>query len=119
MAQIIEIENTWQGAKFCCPACGKAVFTEDGVPTDTPCEHVLFSWINEVGDYYNPCSDIVKLLQKSEEEDEFMPSPYDEEFQDSLPETAVLFALSEHGIACGPVCTTIIHAITFPSDESI
>lgn len=117
MAQIIEIENYWQGTKFCCPACGKEVFTEDGGPALKPCEHVLFSWISEVGEIYNPSAQVQRLMDESEARDEMPPSPYDDELVDALPDNAVLFALTEHGMACGPVSLTVVHAINFPQHD--
>jgi hypothetical protein len=85
MAQYITIQNFWESPKFHCPVCGAEVFTENGEPTDKPCEHVLFSWIDQVGDFLSRC-----------------------------PDTAVLFAMESSGMACGPVSLTVIHAIKFP-----
>jgi hypothetical protein len=58
MGQYVEIESCWDSASFHCPVCGRVVFTEDGDAMQNPCEHVLFSWINQVGEYYNPAADM-------------------------------------------------------------
>jgi hypothetical protein len=116
MAQYITIENNWQGAAFYCPACGKPVFTERGEPTNKPCPHLLFSWINEIDEFYN-ADDIRDFLERNEKS-EMRLAPWDEEFLESLPEAAVLFGFELHGMACGPVCTTVVHAIRFPSPEN-
>lgn len=110
MAQYITIQNFWESPKFHCPVCGAEVFTENGEPTDKPCEHVLFSWIDQVGDFYNAADEVNGLL----EDDENWFSPSDEEFLSRCPDTAVLFALESSGMACGPVSLTVIHAIKFP-----
>ena len=117
MAQYIEITNVWGGVSFCCPVCGAEVFTESGEPTHTPCDHVLFSWIDAVGDYYNAAPELRQLLQRSEENDELEPSPSDNDFTELFPDNVILFALTEHGIACGPVSTTVVHGIRFPFAE--
>ncbi len=114
MAQYIEIEDAWRTTKFCCPACGQEVCSEDGEFADKPCEHVLFSWINEVGEYYNPCPEIQRMVEESERTDELESCPFDEEFQQLFPDNAILFAFTSHGMACGPVSTTVVHGIRFP-----
>jgi hypothetical protein len=116
VAQYITIENNWQRAVFHCPACGKPVFTERGEPTNKPCSHLLFSWINEIGEFYNAAAEIGDFLKDNEKSDMRL-TPWDEEFLVNLPETAVLFGFELHGMACGPVCTTVVHAIKFPSAE--
>jgi hypothetical protein len=75
---------------------------------------VFFSWIDAVGEYYNPSSEIQRMVEECEEADEFEPSPCDDGFLQKLPDNAVLFALTEHGMACGPVSTTVVHGIKFP-----
>lgn len=117
MAQYVEIENVWYGTKYCCPVCGAIVFTSNGEPTADPCEHVLFSWIDAVSDFYNPAPEIERLAQQAEQADECGPIPSDDIFLESLPDNEVLFAFTDHGIACGPVSTTVIHGIRFPVDE--
>jgi hypothetical protein len=110
MAQFVTIQNNWDSAKFHCPACGAEVFTGDGEATDKPCEHVLFSWIDAVGDFYNAAEALKELL----EDEDSWSYPSDEEFLSRCPDTAVLFALEHSGMACGPVSLTAIHAIEFP-----
>jgi hypothetical protein len=117
MAQYITIENNWQGAAFHCPACGNPVFTERGEPTNKPCSHLLFSWINEIGEFHNVADEIGDSLE-GHEKNELRLAPWDDEFLESLPETAVLFGFELHGMACGPVSTTVVHAIRFPSPEN-
>lgn len=110
MGQYVEIESCWDSASFHCPVCGRVVFTEDGDATQNPCEHVLFSWINQVGEYYNPATDMQTLLG----DQDAMLSPWDDEFLERCPESAVLFGFTSHGMACGPVSLTIVHGIRFP-----
>lgn len=110
MSQYVTIQNYSGSPKFHCPACGAEVFTEDGEHTKKPCEHVLFSWIDQVGEFYNTADEIRDLV----EDDESWFCPSDEEFLTRCPGTAVLFALESSGMACGPVSLTVIHAIKFP-----
>ena len=52
MAQLVEINGVWSGATLHCPICGQPVFI-NGEPAPECCSHVMFSWIDMVGDYYN------------------------------------------------------------------
>ncbi len=117
MTQIVNIDNYWQGLKFCCPACGSEVFTANGEPAAEPCEHVVFSWIGDADEFYNPSQQVERMITKAGKSDEFYPSPYEEDFQQTLPDNTVMFALTEHGMACGPVSWTVVHAIEFPEAE--
>lgn len=117
MAQYITIENNWQGAAFHCPACGELVFTERGEPTNKPCSHLLFSWISEIGEFHNAADEIGAFLE-SDEMSKMSLAPWDEGFLEKLAETAVVFGFELHGMACGPVCTTVVHAIKFPSPQN-
>jgi hypothetical protein len=110
MSQYVEIESCWDSCTFHCPVCGRVVFTEEGNPTTQPCEHVLFSWINQVGEYYNPAPDMRALL----EEEDPAPLPCDSDFLERCPDSAVLFGFHSQGMACGPVSLTIVHGIRFP-----
>ena len=110
MGKYVSIQQEWQSPKFHCPACGAEVFTENGEPADKPCEHVLFSWIDQVGDFYNTAEEVGELI----EDDENWFSLSTEDFLSRCPETAVLFALEVSGMACGPVRLTVVHAIKFP-----
>ncbi len=119
MAQLVEFDNLWNGTEFHCPACGAEIYTADGEPTSSPCPHLMFSWLDAVGEYDNPSSDIKSLLKQLSDADDYgyEPCPHDDELLDALPDDAVLFALTQHGMACGPVSSTIIHAVRFPYRE--
>ena len=117
MTQIVNIDNYWQGLKFCCPACGCEVFTDNGEPATEPCEHLVFSWIGDADEFYNPSQRVQQVVEKAEEMDEMSPSPFEDEFQQTLPDNTVMFALTEYGMACGPVSFTVVHAIEFPEGE--
>ena len=97
-------------ANFHCPACGAEVFTETGNPTDKPCEHLLFSWINEVGEFYNAAEEVCALVE--DHGNWILRSQV--EFLERCPDTAVLFALSDIGVTGGLSMLTVIHAIKFP-----
>jgi hypothetical protein len=112
MSQYISIDQAWESPKFHCPACGAEVFSVDGEPTDKPCEHLLFSWIDQVGEFYNASDEIKKILK----DDEDGLRPNEEEFILRCPDNTVLFALESCGMACGPVSLTVIHAIKFPEE---
>jgi hypothetical protein len=114
MPQYISIDQCWDSPRFNCPACGAEVFSVDGEPTDKPCEHLMFSWIDQVGEFYNASDEINEIIQSSEER----LTPDDEEFISSCPDNAVLFALKSCGMACGPASLTVIHAINFPDDDA-
>lgn len=108
MAQYIHIKQTWEDTIFHCPVCGQVVCKE-GEFTDKPCKHLLFSWVDQVGEFENLAPEIGPLV---ESEDFFLLS--DEEFLEKCPDTAVLFALESKSMACGPVYCTVVHAINFP-----
>lgn len=113
MGQYIKIQSCWESSKFHCPVCGAEVFTANGEPTDKPCEHVMFSWISEVGDFYNVAEQVNSIL----EDDENWVSPSEEGFLSRCPDTAVLFALEFSSMSCGPVSLTLVHAINFPESS--
>lgn len=118
MAQLIEIDNLWNGVAFYCPACGAEVYSDQGAPTDDPCEHVLFSWIDAVGEYDNAVPEFQQIVDRWAESDSLEPAPCDEEFVNSMPEHTVLFALIHRGMGCtGPGSTTVVHGIRFPFVE--
>ena len=77
----------------------------------------MFSWIDAVGDYENAHAKIESLLSRFDRDEDTDPCPDDDDFLNGLPEDAVLFAFTHHGMACGPVSTTIIHGIRFPLRE--
>lgn len=117
MAQLVEIDNFWNGVAFYCPACGAEIYAPEGQGTQSPCEHLLFSWIDAVGEYENPHSEVATLLEKLTAEDDYEPSPFDDNLLEGLPDNSVLFSLTHHGMACGPVSTTVMHAVRFPLNE--
>jgi len=110
MAQYVEIDNFFVLAEFHCPVCGATIFSEDGLPTTDPCEHLLFSWISEIGEFYNAADGLKETL----ENDDLGAAPWSKEFQSRCPDNAVLFALKTSEMACGPVTTTVVHGIAFP-----
>lgn len=117
MAQLVEIDNFWNGVAFYCPACGAEVYAPEGQGTCTPCEHLLFSWIDAVGDFENARPEIQEILEQVSTEDEPEPCPFDEVLLDALPDNTVVFALTHHGMACGPTSLTVFHAIQFPIND--
>lgn len=119
MAQYVDIANVWGAWSFHCPVCGATVFTELGEPTEAPCEHLLFSWIDAAGEYYNPAAEILEIEQNADEQDEYEPDPADDEFRELFPDNVILFAMTQYGMACGPVSTTVVHGIRFPFCEDI
>jgi hypothetical protein len=108
MAQYIQIEQMWEDTNFYCPVCGKIV-CKKGEFTEKPCKHLLFSWIDQVGEFENLDPSLETLV---ESEDFFHPS--DQEFLDKCPDTAVLFAFDARTMACGPVSCIVVHGIKFP-----
>ena len=114
MAEHILITQSWYGSRFHCPACG-AVVCSDKDLTDKPCKHLLFSWINEVGEYHNLKPSLQPHIDALIDSDEcFLPE--DQEFLEGCPETAVLFAFEAREMACGPITTQIVHAIDFGAE---
>jgi hypothetical protein len=114
MEQYVEIESEWVTPVFHCPVCGQVVFTADGGPASQPCEHVLFSWISQVGEFYNSAADIQEIL----DDDEGWHSPASGESLDRCPDTAVLFAFNSCEMGCGQVSLAVMHAIRFPDDAN-
>ena len=117
MAQTVEIENFWNGVAFYCPACGAEVYSPDGQGAASPCEHLLFSWIDAVGEFENPNPNLSTLIERLTSDDGYEPSPFDDAFLEGLPDNSVLFSMIHHGTACGPVSMTVLHAIQFPENE--
>lgn len=112
MGQYVEIDSDWRTPVFHCPVCGRKVFTRKGRPASRPCEHVLFSWINQVSEFYNAATEIQPLLK----DEESRHSPASEAFLKRCPKTAVLFSFASYEMGCGPLSLKIIHAIRFLED---
>ena len=112
MPQSVMIHHDWESARFHCPVCGTLIFEDDGSPVDAPCEHLLFSWISELAEFYNPAEEVRDLA-----DDEGFHSPTDEEVLSRLPDTAVLFEFRSYEMSLGPVSLSIVHAINFSSSN--
>jgi hypothetical protein len=108
MAQYILIEQVWDNSKFHCPVCGAPICSADSL-TDHPCPHLLFSWIDEVGEYENLSPSLEEKIDFEE-----VIGPWDEDLLNKLPATAVVFAFEIRDMACGPITHTVAHAINFP-----
>lgn len=111
-ATLIDLDFHDEASGLHCPLCGVAIVVpEEDIFT---CPHLLFAWIDVVGDFLDEQTrPEIRELACCEEEDEFY-SPLDEEFLAKCPRNTVVFALTEHGMACGPVSTTVAVGFKFP-----
>jgi hypothetical protein len=99
MGQYAEIESACVKPVFHYPFCGRVVYADDGGPASQPCGHVLFSWIEQVGDIYDAAEDIQVLLA----EEESRHAPASEERLGRYPETLVLFPFKSCEMGCGAI----------------
>ena len=111
-AQVVHLEAGDSLYPFHCFVCGTQVHDSQGNITSNPCKHVLFHWINEVGEYEAVNPAIRSLLDKAEEDDGLSPS--DPEFQEGCPDNSVLFFFGDSGIT---LTTVVIGLWFFVEDE--
>ena len=111
-ANLIQFDFEDEASGLYCPVCGAAlVVPEEDVHS---CPHVLFAWIDMVGDFLDDCTKPeIRALAYPDDVDEVY-SPLDDEFLAKCPNHTVVFALTESGFACGPVSCTIAVGIKFP-----
>lgn len=111
--RLISIDFEEGGAPFHCPVCGTQLVVPDEELRS--CPHLLFAWIDVVGDFEEELTrPEIRTLAESLDEDEVGVSPYEDAFLNKLPRNSLAFALTEHGIACGPVSTTLVVGVQFP-----
>ena len=92
---------------FFCPACGTQLVSTAGV-ADQPCSHVLFFWLNEVGEFEKATPlvrSIVKELGPEIETGDILP--WNDEFLEKFPDSAILFSIAG-------ATTTLVVGIDFP-----
>ena len=111
--QIIDIQATWGGTRFHCPACGAEIFDDGGV-THRACNHLLFTWVSETGemDYVSPTlpENLRRVGSEQGEDAEEGPNPSDPAYAKLLGNGDVVFCL----LAPAPGCLIIAIGIRFP-----
>lgn len=84
-----------------CPACG-AVAMDEAHFAETPCKHLIFAFLDEVGDFSYIAPELEKLLEKlSDDEDQV-----DGLCKRIKSKTAICLGVTTSGMACGPVSST-------------
>jgi hypothetical protein len=114
--QLVELE--WRGMPpaLYCPACGAPVYEEAQDPT--PCPHVVFSYIDIVGDFDHLNERHTELAEQASRLAEERDTLAVDEFIQAMDSTKVLcFSLTTNGMACGPTSSTVYAAFDFCPHE--
>jgi hypothetical protein len=108
MSNFAKLEINEANAIFC-PVCGHLIMGED---EGDKCKHVMFTYIDVVGEFLDVAPKYKEILRKIEE-DEDVSDPFGEAVE-KIKEPGVLFlSLTTSGVACGPVSSTACVAINF------
>ena len=96
---------------FDCPVCDKKLVTEDE-GTHELCEHVLFVYLDAIGEFESSSSEIDALVEKirkekSDPDDGYYDGDIMEDLLEALPENVTIHQMTGHGIACGPISFTM------------
>ena len=111
MNNFAELETSEVTAIFC-PVCGQLIMGED---EGDKCKHVMFTYIDVVGEFLDVAPKYKEILEKIEE-DEDIRNPFAKAVE-QIKEPGVLFlSLTSSGIACGPVSSTACVAVDFNVD---
>jgi hypothetical protein len=116
-AKFVEI-NGYSGAPFSCPICGREIFTPEGEAVSAPCDHLVFSWLDLIGEFLNPSPEVARLAAEWENDPEPETFPWDKEFHDLFADSVVMFGCATRGVACGPVGAMLVHAVKFPTGDN-
>jgi hypothetical protein len=106
---------------FYCPVCGKVIV---GVDSDGKyCEHTLFIFVDSIGEFVHTDKSIEKDVAKWTDDEDFVDEMEKldmgilDYLQDIIPETAITFEITTHGMACGPCSNTDSICINFAGTE--
>lgn len=110
----IDLDFQDVGSSLHCPVCGTGIF----LPQEDVgmCPHLLFAWIDVVGDFLDPQTrPEIRALARPEDEDEIY-SPLEDEFLAKCPRHTVVFTLTESGFGCSgaPSSITVAAGFKFP-----
>ena len=99
-----------------CPVCGKQVIGVDA--DDNYCDHVLFIFVDAIGEFVHVADKMKKHTAVWENDDEW--DKIEEQnmgimdyLLDKLPDTAMLIEIETSGMACAPVTNTDYIAFDF------
>lgn len=112
-APLVSIECDSAGASLFCPVCGKQLLFPETGPSG--CEHLLFAWIDLVGDFEGDLTrPEIRAIAASLEDDEDFSTVCDPAFLERLPSNSVVFALTENAMVHGCGAATAVLGVQFP-----
>jgi hypothetical protein len=90
----IDFDHMDEPQPFFCPFCGSQLLTPALV--ENPCEHLMFSWLNEVPEFEKASAATLEVLKKLRQEDEdFDDDPRNEQFLNAMPPNTILISFTE------------------------
>ena len=106
---VIELEYEGPPANIYCPVCGAALYTQE--EDATSCEHVVFSYIPDIGEF-----DYVASYLKTQVDDIMETEDEDVEPVATLlaqleSKSILCFSITTSGVACGPTSSTVYVAV--------
>jgi hypothetical protein len=112
-AEVVHLVSADCPYAFHCFVCGTQVQDSQGNINPNPCKHVLFHWINEVGEYEAVNPVIQSLVDEAEDEEGDGLSPFDPEFQEACPNNSVLFFVEDNP----QIQTTVVIGLWFALED--
>ena len=119
--QIVNLEPK-DFSNFYCPVCGRHLIGEDCI--DDPCEHVLFIFVDSIGEFTHYDDSLREPVEKWIQDDDEFADKIEEDgkgiidhLQQLVPETAVTISITTSGMACGPTWNTDFICINFDWEE--
>ena len=96
---------------FDCPVCDKTLISEEE-GTHELCEHVLFVYLDSIGEFESSTDEIDTLVEKirkekSDPDGGYYDGEIMEDLLEALPDNITIHQLTGYGMACGPTSFTI------------
>ena len=109
MAKVITVELLQPTRRFDCPCCGKLAIRDNGKPVANPCQHFLFAFDGDRGDFTDHADSIDALIDDASG---IAVDPSHEDLVASLPADAMVYLIETRDHADGPVVRTDAVAFT-------
>ena len=109
---VINLEYSGMPEDIYCPVCGTPIYAEGKSPS---CEHVVFTYITEIGDFDHVAAHmearVAAIRERAEEDENLDPVST---LLGQMESTSILcFSVTTSGVACGPTASTVYVAVDF------
>ena len=117
--KIIDLEFQGDPPNIYCPVCGTVIHAEGKEPS---CEHVVFSYLCDIGEFIYLAPRIEdmasKLIEKAEDDDLDYEAQIEAILEKLSSKSILCFSITTTGMACGPTSSAVYVAADFrPATE--